>query len=218
MPFFILWPELRFWNRISGPHFRPAFQARILGPHLRPAFQARISGPHLRPAFQATVSWATAQCSRCQLGCSGSQNFPCNLGSCYRSILSEIGVGCLDPNTLRETFLEIAWQNWPFKIGLSLFDFKQLLVGSGSIVHCKSGLNTFEARLVYTTIPNHPVRNKNMTFGGTVCLSDFSIHRCCFLGRQPLLHVSGDALPSAPTAQSVPWKENQDGDQLHWAI
>ena len=26
--------------------------------------------------------------------------------------------------------------NWPFKIGLSLFDFKQLLVDSGIIVHC----------------------------------------------------------------------------------
>ena len=89
-------------------------------------------------------------------------------------------------------------------------------------VHCKSSpksdLNTFEARLVYTSIQNFPVQNTNMTFGGTVCLPDFSIHWCCFLGRQPLLHVSGDALPSAPAAQSVPWKENQDGDQLHWAI
>ena len=75
-------------------------------------------------------------------------------------------------------------------------------------VHCKSSpktdLNTFEARLVYTSIQNFPVQNTNMTFGGTVCLPDFSILRCCFLGRQPLLHVSGDALPSAPAAQSVP--------------
>ena len=34
----------------------------------------------------------SAQWSRCQLGCSCSQNFPCKLGSCYRSILSEIRV------------------------------------------------------------------------------------------------------------------------------
>ena len=34
----------------------------------------------------------SAQCFRCQLGCSGSQNFPCISGSCYRSILSEIRV------------------------------------------------------------------------------------------------------------------------------
>ena len=33
------------WNRVSGPRFRPAFQARVLGPHFRPAFQAHISGP-----------------------------------------------------------------------------------------------------------------------------------------------------------------------------
>ena len=47
-------------------------------------------------------------------------------------------------------------------------------------VHCKSSpktdLNTFEARLVYTSIQNFPVQNTNMTFGGTVCLPDFSIH------------------------------------------
>ena len=70
--------------------------------------------------------WHTAQWSRCQLRCSCSQNFPCKLGSCYRSILSEIRVwksqknnislGCLDPNTLRQIFLEISWQNWPFKM------------------------------------------------------------------------------------------------------
>ena len=131
-------------SRVSGPCFRPAFQARVSGPCFRPVFQARVLGPRFRPA-----SWATA-------------------------------------------------------------------------VHCKSSpksdLNTFEARLVYTSIQNFPVQNTNMTFWGTVCLPDFSILRCCFLGRQPLLHVSGDALPSAPAAQSVPWKENQDGDQLHWAI
>ena len=40
-----------------------------------------------------TVNMAyTAQWSRCQLGCSCSQNFPCKLGSCYMSILSEIRV------------------------------------------------------------------------------------------------------------------------------
>ena len=40
----------------------------------------------------------TAQCSRCQLGCSGSQNFPCISGICYRSILSEnIAKGTTDP-------------------------------------------------------------------------------------------------------------------------
>ena len=39
---------------------------------------------------------------------------------------------------LGQIFLEIALQNWPFKIGLSLLDFKQLLVDSGIIVHCGS--------------------------------------------------------------------------------
>ena len=38
------------------------------------------------------VRHCTAQWSRCQLGCSCSQNFPCKFGSCYRSILSEIRV------------------------------------------------------------------------------------------------------------------------------
>ena len=33
-----------------------------------------------------------AQWSRCQLGCSCGQNFPCILGSCYRSIVSKIRV------------------------------------------------------------------------------------------------------------------------------
>ena len=49
---------------------------------------------------------------------------------------TNISLGCLDPSTLRHIFLEIAWQNWPFKIGLSLLDFKQLLVDSGSILQC----------------------------------------------------------------------------------
>ena len=49
---------------------------------------------------------------------------------------TNISLGCLDPSTLRPIFLEIAWQNWPLKIALSLLDFKQLLVDSGSIVHC----------------------------------------------------------------------------------
>ena len=40
----------------------------------------------------AKKSQSSAQCSRCQLGCSGSQNFPCISGSCYRSILFEITV------------------------------------------------------------------------------------------------------------------------------
>ena len=48
--------------------------------------------------------------------------------------LSSFWKGPLDPNTLRQIFLEIAWQNWPFKIGLNLLDFKQLLVDSESIV------------------------------------------------------------------------------------
>ena len=34
----------------------------------------------------------SAHCSRCQLRCSGGQNFPCILGSCYRSILPKIRV------------------------------------------------------------------------------------------------------------------------------
>ena len=34
-----------------------------------------------------TKATCNAQCSRCQLGCSGSQNFPCISGNCYRSIL-----------------------------------------------------------------------------------------------------------------------------------
>ena len=49
---------------------------------------------------------------------------------------TNISLSCFDPNTLRQIFLEIVWQNWPFKIGLSLFDFKQFLVDSGSIVQC----------------------------------------------------------------------------------
>ena len=36
------------------------------------------------------VNFCSAQCSRCQLGCSGGQNFPCILGSCYRSLSSKI--------------------------------------------------------------------------------------------------------------------------------
>ena len=49
---------------------------------------------------------------------------------------TNISLGCLDPNTLKQIFLEIAWQNWYFKIGLSLFDFQQLLFDNGNIVHC----------------------------------------------------------------------------------
>ena len=49
---------------------------------------------------------------------------------------NQYSLGCLDPNKLRPIFLEIAWQNWPFKIGLSLLDFKQLLVNNGIIVQC----------------------------------------------------------------------------------
>ena len=77
------------------------------------------------------VRHCTAQWSRCQLGCSCSQNFPCKFGSCNRSILSEIRVwksqknnislGCLDLNTLRQIFLENAWQNWPFWSELAQF-------------------------------------------------------------------------------------------------
>ena len=60
VPFFILWPELRFWNLISGPPFRPSIQALISGPQFRPSFcaliSALISGPHFRPSFQALIS------------------------------------------------------------------------------------------------------------------------------------------------------------------
>ena len=55
VPFFILWPELRFWNLISGPHFRPALQALNSGPHFRPSLQALISGPHLH--WNAGLKW-----------------------------------------------------------------------------------------------------------------------------------------------------------------
>ena len=44
VPFFTLWPELRFLNLISGPHSRPSFQALISGPHFRPAAGALCSG------------------------------------------------------------------------------------------------------------------------------------------------------------------------------
>ena len=37
---------------------------------------------------------------------------------------------------LTQIFLEIAWQNWHFKIGLSLFDLKQPLLDNGNIVQC----------------------------------------------------------------------------------
>ena len=40
-------------SRVSGPCFRPVFQARVSGPRFRPVFQARVSGPCFRPAFQA---------------------------------------------------------------------------------------------------------------------------------------------------------------------
>ena len=43
-------------------------------------------------------------------------------------------------------FLEIAWQDWPFKIGLSLFDFKQLLVNSGIIVHWTKSSRSWEQK------------------------------------------------------------------------
>ena len=103
--------------------------------------------------FLGRILFASAQWSRCHLEYSCGHNFPCILGSCYRSILSKsrvwksqktnISHGCLDPNTLRQIFLDIAWQNWPFKIGLSLFDFKQILVDSGTIVHCDLITNSF---------------------------------------------------------------------------
>jgi hypothetical protein len=48
---------------------------------------------------------------------------------------TNISLVCLDSNTLRQIFLEIAWQHWQFKISLSLFDFKQLLLDNGDIVH-----------------------------------------------------------------------------------
>ena len=43
-------------------------------------------------SLNCSRAYNTAQCPRCQLGCSGSQNFPCIPGSCYRSILSKIRV------------------------------------------------------------------------------------------------------------------------------
>ena len=43
-------------------------------------------------------------------------------------------VGYGDIWSILTLILEIAWQNWQFKIGLSLLDFKQLLVDSGTIV------------------------------------------------------------------------------------
>ena len=46
-----------------------------------------VGGAEKKYRVQTTAQW-----SRCQLGCSCSQNFPCKLGSCYRSILSEIRV------------------------------------------------------------------------------------------------------------------------------
>ena len=42
--------------------------------------------------FSLVSPVSSAQCSRCQLECSGGQNFPCISGSCYRSILSDIRV------------------------------------------------------------------------------------------------------------------------------
>ena len=45
-------------------------------------------------------------------------------------------------------FLEIAWQNWHFEIGLSLFDFKQLLFDSRNIEHCGSHVIWFYILIV----------------------------------------------------------------------
>ena len=77
-----------------------------------------------------------------------------------------------------------------------------LTCGSRKLGHRKfgpnTGLNTFEARLIYTTIQNHPVEYTNMTFGGKVFSPAIGINR-----RQPFVHVSGDAFPSALAAQSV---------------
>ena len=56
-------------------------------------YPQRCAAPHgnqMHFTVMQKKSQYSAQCSRCQLGCSGSQNFPCISGSCYRSILSEI--------------------------------------------------------------------------------------------------------------------------------
>jgi len=109
----------------------------------------------IRPWLKSLL-WHSVQCSRCQLGCSTSQNFPCISGNSYRSILSEIDFEnhkkqyfswLLRSQHIKTNNLEIAWQNWPFKIGLSLLHFKQLLVDSGSIVQC-TGLITYKYCLV----------------------------------------------------------------------
>ena len=78
--------------------------------------------------------------------------------------------GCLDPNKLRPIFLEIAWQNWPFKIGLSLFDFKQLLVDSGIIVHCNHPKEQYPCKC----------RSRARKAGKERRLSNGSIARVCY--------------------------------------
>ena len=120
----------------------------------------------------------SAQWSRCQLGWSCGQNFPWILGSCYRSIVSKIRVwksqknnishGGLDPNTLRQIFLEIARQNWPFKIGLSLLDFKHILVDSGSIVQC-SQTNWAISTICWVSPWKRNSPSKTKELKGTAC-------------------------------------------------
>ena len=103
---------LRVWVHISC-------WGALISLYRRSTRESWCSGGSRRPACRGkprSCSMCTAKCSSCQLGCSDSRNFPCISGSCYRSILSEI-----------------AGQNWPFEIGLSLLDFKQLLVNSGAL-------------------------------------------------------------------------------------
>ena len=96
--------------------------------------------------FALVLGLSTAQWSRCQLGCPGSQNF---------HVFQLVATGAYYPKLEFEKHKNqhFSWllssehvkrniffgypgkKNWPFEIGLSLLDHRQLLVDSKRVVH-----------------------------------------------------------------------------------
>ena len=81
-----------------------------------------------------------AQCPRSQEGCPCSKNLPAVITIKYAPMLQILpGVSENPPlvsKHVRTNIFGNAWQNWHFRIGLTLFDLKQLLLDNGNIVHC----------------------------------------------------------------------------------
>jgi len=67
-------------------------------------------------------------------------------GAYYPPVTTEsnISLDCLDPSIIKANIFENTWQNWPFKIGLGLLDFKPLLVDSGTIVQCNEKIISWQ--------------------------------------------------------------------------